>query len=128
MEHQASGFHRLPCGCGVNGIADEWRALVLHVNADLVGAPGVKIATNQRGLGRGTRPKDGVVGNGSTARGRGDDGHFLPISAIAANVSEDGFLLRRGNALAHAEVDFLIRAIGELCREVLVRLVVLGDH
>ena len=127
MEHQAPRFNRLSRRCGVNGIADERRAFVLHVNADLVGAPGVKVASNERSLGGSICPEHGVVGDGSTACGRGDDGHFLAIPAIAPDVSEDGFLHRRGNALGDAEVDFFVRAIGKLRREVLVRLVMLGD-
>lgn len=128
MEHQASEFYRLACGGGVDRIADEGGAFVLHVDADLVCAPGVQIAAKKRGLSGGICPQDGIIGNGSTACGRSDDGHFLPIPAIASDVGEDGFLLGRGNALGDAEVDFFVRAIGELCREVLVRQVVLGDH
>ena len=44
MEHEATrllgGLARFP----VNRITDEWRALVMEMDADLVGAAGVEVA------------------------------------------------------------------------------------
>ena len=49
VEHQATGLLGGFTGFAVDGIADEWGAFMMEVDADLVGAPGVEVAEDQRG-------------------------------------------------------------------------------
>lgn len=49
VEHQASRLRGLSLWLRVDRVADERRALVFHVHADLMGATGVKVAQDECG-------------------------------------------------------------------------------
>lgn len=127
VEHESTGLDGLAGDRRINRIADEWCAFVLHVHTDLVSASGVQVAQHQGGAGGGIGVEDFVVGDRGAARGRGDDGHFLSIARIASDVGKDRFTCRLGCLLGDAEVDFLIRAVGKLAGEVLVRAIIFRD-
>ena len=50
MKHHASGGDGLARWLGVDRIANEWASEVKHVDADLVSAPGMQVAENERGV------------------------------------------------------------------------------
>ena len=124
MEHQPTRLHGLSGDRGVNRIADQRCALVLHVHADLVSASGVQVAQHESGAGLRIRKQHFIIRDRGSARGRGDDRHFLSIARIASDVGKDCFARRLGCLLSDAEVDFLIRAVGKLAGEVLVRAII----
>ena len=124
VEHEAAG---LGGGLAVDGIADERGAFVMEVDADLVGAAGVEMAEDERGEGGGVGGEDFVIGDGGLAAGRIDDGHFLAVHGVAADVGEDAVLRGLRDALGDGEVEFFHGPAGELADERLVGDVRLGD-
>ena len=115
MEHEATsllgGLARFP----VNRITDEWRALVMEMDADLVGAAGVEVAEDEGGETGGVGREDFVVGDRGFSTGRVDDGHFLTVHRVAADVGENRVLGGLRDALGDGQIEFLHRAaLGEL--------------
>ncbi len=112
----------------VDGVCDDGCALVVEVDADLVGAAGVEVAEDEGGAGGGVGVEDLVVGDGGFAAGWVDDGHFLAVDGVAADVGEDGVFGRGGDAAGDGEVEFFHGfALGELGDEGLVGGVGFGD-
>lgn len=114
-------------GCGegmsfpVDGISEDGGAEVMEVDADLMGAPGVEVAAEEGGAGCLIGGEDFVIGDGGFPGRGGDDGHFLAVHGMAADVGEDGIAGLEGDAIGDGEVDFLHGgAGGELGDEGLV--------
>ena len=103
VKHEAAG---LGGGLAVDGIADERGAFVVEVDADLMGAAGVEMAEDERGERGGVGGEDFVIGDSGLAAGRIDDGHFLAIHRVAADVGEDAVLGGLRDALGDGEVEF----------------------
>ncbi len=127
VKHEASGllggFTRFP----VDRIAHQWSPLVMKVDADLVGAPSVKVAKNQRSERGGVGGEDLVVGDGGLSTGRIDDSHLLAVHRVAADVGENGVFGGLGNPLAHREIEFFHCSTRELVHEGLMSDIRLGD-
>jgi eukaryotic-like serine/threonine-protein kinase len=121
MQHQAAGLLGALTGLAVNRIADERSALVMKVDADLMGAAGVEVTQDQGGERGGVSSENFVVRDRRFAAGRIDDGHFLAVHRVAADVGENGVLFRLRHALGDGQVEFFHRAaLGELGDERLV--------
>lgn len=100
----------------------------MEVDADLVGASGVEVAEDEGGDGGWVGGEDAVVGDGGFACGRGDDGHFLAVDGVAADVGEDGVFFGFRDAEGDGEVEFFHGgSLGELADEGLVSGVGFGD-
>ena len=127
VEHQATSLFGGLAGLSVNRIAHERRALVVEVDADLVGAAGVEVAKDQRREAGRVGGENFVIGDGGLAAGWIDDGHFLAVHRVTADVGENRVLGRLGNALADSEIEFFHRSARELADERLVGDVRLGD-
>ena len=97
MEHQARGGEFVLFS--VNRIAEDGRALVVEVDADLVGAAGVEVAEDEGGFCRGIRGKDFVIRDRGFSARRIHDGHFLAVHRMPTDVGEDGILFRSRNAV-----------------------------
>ncbi len=100
---------------------------MLHVDANLVGAPGVEIATDEGGGADLGEDLVGGAGGFPGAGGIGKDCHFLAVVRGAADDVGDGAGGVFGDAGGDAEIGFGIGAFGELSGEVFVGLVVAGD-
>ena len=126
VEHEAGGGAGLALGLGIDGIAEEGAADVFHVDTDLVGAAGVEDAENEGGVGIGIGGEGVVVGDGGAAGAGIDDGHFLAVDGMTAEVGEDGAVGLGGDALGDGEVEFGSLAFGELCGEGLLGAIGFG--
>ncbi len=105
----------------VDGIAKNGGGEVVKVDADLVGAAGVEVAEDEGSFGGVIRGEDLVIGDSSFASWGGDDGHFLTIYGVAADVSEDGIGGFRRDAMGDCEVEFFHGfALGKLGGEALM--------
>ena len=124
VQHQSTWLHTLAWRLGVDGVTDQGRVFVFHVDANLMRAASPQMAHHEGSARGGIAEKHAVVGDRGSPGGRGDDGHFLTIARIASDVGEDRFRGGCGNVLRDAEVDLFIRATGKLRHEVLVRVVV----
>lgn len=105
MEHEAVGVGKRFTRFSVDGVAEDGGADVFEVDADLVGAAGVKGAFDEAGaialLG-----EDFVVGDGGFSGAGGDDGHLLAVDGVAADVGEDGVGVLEGRSGGDGVVDF----------------------
>lgn len=99
----------------------------MHVDADLVGAPGVEVAEDERGFVGRVGDENFVVGDGCLSSGWIEDRHFHAIDRVATDVGEDGSAFRQGAALNDGEVALVGGAVGELLNERTVGGVGLGD-
>ncbi len=127
VEHEAAGVCGGFGGFAVDDIAEEGGAFVVEVDADLMGAAGVEVAEDEGGVGGGVGGEDLVVGDGGFAAWGIDDGHFLAVDGVSADVGEDGVGWGFGDSVGDAEVEFFHGASGELCGEGLVGGVGFGD-
>lgn len=119
VEEKARGGERV--FFPVNGIAEDGGADVVEMDADLVGAAGVEVAQDERGLGGGIGGERFVIRDRGLAAGWIDDGHFLAVHWVATDVREDRFLVRLGDAVRDCEVELLHGgALGKLGDEALV--------
>ena len=129
VEHEAAGLLGSLAGFAVNRITDEWRALVMEVDADLVGAAGVEVAENECGEAGGVGREDFVVGDRSFPTGWIDDGHLLAVHRVAADVGENRVFGWLWDALGDGQIEFLHgAALGELGDERLVGGVGFRNH
>ena len=121
MEHEAAGLLGGFARFTVNGITDEWGSLVMEMDADLVGAAGVKVAEDKCGEAGGVGGEDFVIGDRGFPTGWIDDCHFLAVHRVAADVGENGVLGGFRDTLGDGQIEFLHgAALGELSDERLV--------
>lgn len=112
----------------VDGIAVDRSADVMEVDADLMGASGVKVALNEGGLGLCVGGQDLVVGDRGLSAGRVDNGHLLAVDRMATDMGEDRVTAFRGDPVGYGEVDLLHRlSLGKLGDEALVSRVGFRD-
>ena len=122
VKHQAIGQRGVSTRFAVDRIADQRRALVVEVHADLVGAAGVQVAEHEGCAGGGISAEDFVIGDRRLAARWVDHRHFLAVHRVAADVGEDRVFRGCGHALGDGEIDFFHRAaLGKLRDQRLVR-------
>jgi len=90
----------------VDRIAENGRTKVVHVDADLMGAAGVEVAEDEGGFRGGIGGERLVIGDRGFAAGWVNDGHFLAVHGVAADVGEDGALVRFRYAVGYGEIEF----------------------
>jgi len=119
VEHEAWGGELV--FFSVDRIAEDGGAEVVHVDADLVGPAGVEVAEHEGGFRREIGGERFVIGDRGLAAGWIDDGHFLAIHGVAADVGEDRVFFLRRDAVGDGEVElFHGGALGKLGGEGLV--------
>ena len=117
VEHEPCAYDGLALRISVDGIAQERTAEMFEVNADLVGAAGVEVAENEGARRIGALPEDVVVRDGGASGSGIQDGLFLPVDRVAADVGEDGAeRLHRGPG-GYGEIELGGGAGGELLEE-----------
>ena len=119
MEHQARGGEFVLFA--VDRIAEDGGADVVHVDANLVGAAGVEMAKDEGGFRGGIGGEGFVIGDRGLSGWRGDDGHFLAVYGVAADVGEDRVFFLGRDAVGDGEVElFHGGSLGKLGGEGLV--------
>ena len=91
---------------GINNVAKDRTANVMHVHSDLVCASGVKNTMHERAFVFFIVVEHPVVGDRFLARSWIDHGHFHTIDRMSADVGEYGVFRFWGAALNHSEVFF----------------------
>ena len=113
---------------GIDRISENGGADVLEMDADLVGAAGVKMTENEGGFGGLVGGDDFVIGDRGFSTGRVDHGHFLSIHRMSTDMREDRVFVFQGDAVGDGEIDFFhAGALGKLGGQALVGGVGFGD-
>ncbi len=119
VEHEARGGDLV--FFPINGVAKDWGAFVVEVDADLVCAACVEVTEDEGGFCGGICGEDLVVSDRGFSSGWIHDGHFLAVDRVPADVGEDGVFLWGGDAVGDGEVELFHRgALGKLGDESLV--------
>lgn len=101
----------------------------MEVDAYLMSPTGVEVTKNEGGFCRGVGGECFVICDGGLAAGGIDDGHFLAIHWVAADVGEDGFTVGLWDAIGDGEVKLLHGgALGKLGDESLVGWISFRDN
>jgi len=110
---RAEPAHPAAAGAAVHRIADQRMADMGEVHADLVGAAGGELATQQRGV-RAEAALRRVAGQRRLAAPVADHRHFLPVMRVAADIALDLAGRRHRQAPDHGAIIPVDAALGEL--------------
>lgn len=107
VEHEPPGVENLAARVGIDRVSDQRTSEVLHVNANLVRSARVEVAENKAPGRLLILPQDVVVGDGGFSRSfsRIENGLFLPVHRVAADMGENRAKRLDGCALGKGKVE-----------------------